>query len=462
MRMFIKAGMLAIGTLHMATGCGGGGGTSAATVAVSGVASKNLISGGTVKIYSVDAAGTVGSTPIGQGTTGTDGSYNITITQTSGPIVVVVTGGTYQDEATGQTKNLVDQAPAGLRAALPNASSSVSTAVTPLTEIAVQRAQATQLNATSINAANQVVSTIFGINSVTTTLPLSSASIPATGATTDAEKYALALVAISRMCNSSGKIVATLLTQDFVQQIDGAGNLSAATQTSFNNAKTIPVTTLSASKASALATGSDTISLTASFSPTVLSGSVTFSISSGTATFENGQTTITGTISNNAATAIIKSSTVSSVSITATYQAGSIGTTSVTFTQPTQAVVDIALTQSAIDKFAATGNTNVVILGFDVNNGSGVSGLLSNSNLSGLETPNVTPIDTTKTNVSLISQNGVALTAKTIFRLTYGITSGLPGFTVTPKSAGTYNGTQSSSNPVTLLSSDYTVTVTYQ
>src|SRR5689334_11194498 len=103
---FSKA--LITGLLFAITGCGGGGGgggggTTATTV--SGVASKGLVNGSTVKIFAVDANGNRSTTPLATTpaavTTTTNGAYSCTINY-SGMVVVEVSGGTYTDEATKQ------------------------------------------------------------------------------------------------------------------------------------------------------------------------------------------------------------------------------------------------------------------------------------------------------------------------------------------------------------------------
>src|SRR6185369_12017159 len=127
-------------------GCGGGGGgggaatdnatnTTADTV-ISGMASKGPIDG-TAKIYALNSNGSKGNL-----LTNADivsGAYTAKIGKYAGPIIIEVSG-SYTDEATGSTLTIADKTP--LRAALSNASGEVKVAVTPLTELAVQKAGA--------------------------------------------------------------------------------------------------------------------------------------------------------------------------------------------------------------------------------------------------------------------------------------------------------------------------------
>jgi hypothetical protein len=132
---------------------------------VNGIASKGLISGGTVSVHAIDNNGQKGSL-LGSATTDSDGHYAVVIDY-DGLILVEITGGTYIDEATGQTKDLVEP----LRAALPYTSGDVDVAVTPLTEIAVRLAEASgSMNATNIGDANGLISQILG-DDIVSTLP---------------------------------------------------------------------------------------------------------------------------------------------------------------------------------------------------------------------------------------------------------------------------------------------------
>lgn len=191
--------------------CGGGGGGSSYLPAgtgamVNGTASKGMISGGTVSVYAIDNNGQKGSL-LGSATTDSDGHYAVEIDY-DGPILVEITGGTYTDEATGQTKDLVEP----LRAALPFTSGDVDVAVTPLTEVAVRIAEASgSMNSTNIGDANDLISQILG-DDIISTLP-TDCDDPSEFATASQseQNYALLLAAMSQMCETANQDITDII-----------------------------------------------------------------------------------------------------------------------------------------------------------------------------------------------------------------------------------------------------------
>ncbi len=168
---YLSGLLLSLFTL-VVLGCGGGGGGGGASpgtgsTTLSGEVSKGPISGGDVKIFAINADGTLQSTPIpttdGKPVTTAAplGSYTAVINY-SGPVKVVVTGGSYKDEATGAT---VDFTGKSLSAVVANVTGSVKVSVTPFTEMAVQKAGAALTTAT-IKAANTAVAIAMGLQDV--------------------------------------------------------------------------------------------------------------------------------------------------------------------------------------------------------------------------------------------------------------------------------------------------------
>ena len=167
------------------TGCGGGGGGTS----ISGLASKGPISGGTVTVFALNADGSKGN-QLGTTTTNANGLYSVNIGSYTGNVLVDVTGGTYTDEATGDS-----QTNTTLRAALSGVSGNVTVAVTPLTEIAYQLIGSTL----SIDQANSLISSMIGIN-IVNTMPVDVTSAEASSkATVDQINYGLMLATISQM-----------------------------------------------------------------------------------------------------------------------------------------------------------------------------------------------------------------------------------------------------------------------
>lgn len=206
----------------MLSACGGGSDSSTSSSSISGLASKGPIKNGTVKVYALASDGTQGTVPLGTTTTSpVDGTYSVDIGSYSGNVIVEVTGGTYIDEATSAIKDNIK-----LRAALTGATGNVTMAVTPLTELAVKKAGT--LETSSIEAANTVVSTLAGVN-IVSTIPADVSTAP--GSTVDDTTYGLMLATISQMASDTGKSVEQIidsLNNDFTDNSnDGILNTEA-------------------------------------------------------------------------------------------------------------------------------------------------------------------------------------------------------------------------------------------
>jgi len=175
---------------------------------VAGQVSKGPVAGGRVKIYNLNSDGSMGQL-LKTTVTNAFGQYSTSV-NISGPSLFAVSGGSYIDEATGQTMTIPTDKP--LRAAKDTVSETMSIAVTPLTELAVRKAS-TLLIATNIASANQLVSELFKFD-ILATQPLAPtmddfAQLTASQAQKD---YTLALAAISQMASDyyNGSVDATL------------------------------------------------------------------------------------------------------------------------------------------------------------------------------------------------------------------------------------------------------------
>lgn len=199
-------------------GCGGGGGGGSAPVAtvVSGVASKGPISGGTIRVFAIQN-GVVNPAPLGSGITGTDGSYAVNIGTYTGPVLVDITGGNYTDEATGSTLPLGIT----LRAMVPAAVGTVTTAVTALTEMAVQKALAAgSLTDAAIRTANSDIGALFGVNDIVGTLPVDVTTTASAAAPAPRREYGLALATVSRYMQNTGRSLGQTVS-DFSGPVTG-------------------------------------------------------------------------------------------------------------------------------------------------------------------------------------------------------------------------------------------------
>ncbi len=190
MKRVIFSFIFIISLTIMLTGCGSSNKTNKVSSSISGVASLGLISGGTVTVYPLNGDGTTGDKLV-TATTASDGTYKADIGSYRGNVLVEVTGGTYTDEATGQTVSNTET----LRAALAEVTGSVSVAVTPMTEIAVLNAGT--LTKDNIDKANSLVSTMIGVD-IIKTMPADT-SKASSSATVDETTYGLMLATISQM-----------------------------------------------------------------------------------------------------------------------------------------------------------------------------------------------------------------------------------------------------------------------
>ncbi len=174
---------------------GGGGGAATNQTIISGVASKGPLNGSTVCAYAI-TAGAKGAALGSCATNIVNGNYSIEIGTYTGPVLFEATGGTYTDEATGATVALVSP----LRSILSNATgSAANVAVTALTELAYQMANAAPggLTSANIQAAIAGVQTNFGVADIINTLPVDALNVPP-DASPAQKTYALALATISQ------------------------------------------------------------------------------------------------------------------------------------------------------------------------------------------------------------------------------------------------------------------------
>lgn len=241
-----------LATLALAA-CGGGGGPAgppAGSVVISGAAVKGPVSGGDVAVYPV-VNGIVGTTPLITGKTAADGSYTLIIPPDkapSGPIVVEVTGGTYTDEATGTTAVPLTST---IRAVVSAAATGDRIAVTPLTELAYQKAAGAgsgNLTPSIIDDANGKIAQTFGVTNIITSIPFDPTRPAPASASADDKRYAAAVGVISTMVKNTLPVgtptkeavaagLAALLS-DLGTELQETGGFSAATATSMDTALT--------------------------------------------------------------------------------------------------------------------------------------------------------------------------------------------------------------------------------
>lgn len=152
----------------------------------------------------------------------TKGVYSANIGKYDVPVIIEVSG-SYTDEATGKLIPLDKP----LRAALASSAAATKIAVTPLTELAVQKAEQKtgKLSSSNIIEGNKLVSDIFKFDIISTQPiePTDAAAIAA--AEQNRKDYTLALAALSQLSKTQGVPLAETL-------VSVAGNISPSGMTS--------------------------------------------------------------------------------------------------------------------------------------------------------------------------------------------------------------------------------------
>lgn len=188
-------------------GCGDGGGGDSSSggggssnAALSGLVSKGPVAGATLNIFQMDAAGqATGAAVAGPITTAADGSWSVSIpSSVPRPLLVVATGGTYTDEATGGTVTAGE-----MNSLLPTGADTV--AVTPVSELLVRSTRKhlgdnpTASLDDALSAGREKLNSVLGVSFD----PLSAVPSTASGASDDALQYAAILGGLSELANSN-------------------------------------------------------------------------------------------------------------------------------------------------------------------------------------------------------------------------------------------------------------------
>lgn len=234
----VALGLMAISLL---AACGGGGGGSSSggstgqpvSTQVTGTASKGILSNAIVTAYAI-SNGTKGS-QLAQTRTSSNGQYNLTLINHSGPVLVELTvdtntqmkcdipAGCGTGIAFGENVN-----PAGLtlQSVLPQASGSVQAAITPFTHLAAQLAQSRSggLNATNIGDSLVQVADLFDLPPLTSTQPVD-ITASSLGSDSAAQRYAVLSAAIAQMAGTPAQLT-TVLNGLSAELIDNNGQLA--------------------------------------------------------------------------------------------------------------------------------------------------------------------------------------------------------------------------------------------
>lgn len=229
--------------------CGGGGNESAAGASgltLSGQAVKGPVSGGLVCAYTLQTP----RQQIACATTDSKSNYQLQLPQGTGEVLLEVTGGSYVDEATGQTVNLTTP----LRTLTKAGAVLENVLLTPFTELAVQRAAAAhpagQLSLVSFQSKISELETGLGLTGLADGKPFGGSSAQDT-------QHQKALAAFAKLQAGQGKDVGGAL-QIMGAQLDQCGvNSLGITLAAYSAASTaVQGTSASGSGSSTAGSGS--------------------------------------------------------------------------------------------------------------------------------------------------------------------------------------------------------------
>ena len=203
----LLARVCAASAMLLLFGCGGGGGTTVALDGViGGTGIKGPVANATVNAYAI-TNGQMG-TQIGTATTDASGNFNLSIGTYAGSVMLQLRGGTYTDEATGNT---MPMASGDVMSCLVTGVSAGATVdgiqLTPLTSMAQTMAQSMSGGMTdaNISAANTAVGQLYAVNDIVHTRPINPlASGSGANANQNAVNYGMVLAAMSEYAHSLG------------------------------------------------------------------------------------------------------------------------------------------------------------------------------------------------------------------------------------------------------------------
>lgn len=254
--------MVVVATTTLLFACGGGGGSgtqsgSSQGTVVNGVAQAGKFSAGQAVFIGYSGAGkdkkyTLKTVPFARID---NGRFSANIGSYAGVLMVEVSG-TYTDEATLLPVSVLATAP--LKAAVPSTSvtSGMTVVVTPLTDIAVNKASegGVALTDTSITNNNKAVSALFGIDDIVKTVPIASDAAALTASTDNKQKaYTTALVTMSqyvaeyaKMITNSASITDVKMTSTNQQTVFLAALTQISSGINVNTTAATPVITITA------------------------------------------------------------------------------------------------------------------------------------------------------------------------------------------------------------------------
>jgi hypothetical protein len=193
---------------------------------VSGSVFNGTMSDATVMAYSM-TDGAMGA-QLASGTTNSMGGFSLSLGAYTGPIMLKMSGGSYEDLATGTTMPMLSGDV--MTAVIPDiASGSTVTGIqmTPLTSMAQAMASnmAGGMTGANIAAANTSVGDYFMVTDILQTMPMNAAELVSGGTTTAMMNYGIAIAAMSQYAQTIGMSdPAALITSMMNDASDGIMN----------------------------------------------------------------------------------------------------------------------------------------------------------------------------------------------------------------------------------------------
>jgi len=194
-------------------GCDGGGGEGSVSPnpsgsgVISGTATKGPVSGATITAWAINANGTKG-TQIASAQTDGQGNFSIPMGNHSGPVMLLMSEGTYLDEATGSQMSMhPNDVMTCVIPSMPAGSTVNGIQITPLTSMAQSMAQNMSggMSEANITQANKAMGQYFGVNDILATRPLDPiVNGSGTSATQGTRNYGMTIAAMSQYAKNIG------------------------------------------------------------------------------------------------------------------------------------------------------------------------------------------------------------------------------------------------------------------
>lgn len=183
--------------------------TSDEVVLITGVASLNRVKDADVKFSTLNSDGSKGQI-LANTKSDNEGKFEANVPKTDRPVIVTIENGSYNDEATGELKNL--EKGEEYSAVIDSVNEARTVAVTPLTHIAAQASIEAIKNGTevanAVKGANKDIAIAAGLEGEDLTKlipPDPTNSVQVQNSSSKEQSYALVLAGLSQTAKNSGK-----------------------------------------------------------------------------------------------------------------------------------------------------------------------------------------------------------------------------------------------------------------